>query len=238
MTDEEKFLEAVCDHPADETPRLTYADWLEGQGRDELADFIRTGMELTKLDTEFPPDKHMTGCGIRCNPGCPADVNRLATGELRRGEEKLWPVVRDSFRFGVPLVGGKTLRKTLRLDRITAEPNFPWLAVSGGFVEGLVISASLFLTYADELFKIHPLREVMFTTDLDWYGRGLNNEICLMPFPLGPTTVLRECKRALYGCWWGKPEGERTATGTVVEEILKVEWPQVKTWRFLAPGIL
>jgi uncharacterized protein (TIGR02996 family) len=35
------FLDAIFDHPDDDTPRLVYADWLEEHGRGNYAQFIR-----------------------------------------------------------------------------------------------------------------------------------------------------------------------------------------------------
>lgn len=50
MSDEEKaFLKAVCWNPADDAPRLIYADWLEEHGQAERAEFIRLQIELERL---------------------------------------------------------------------------------------------------------------------------------------------------------------------------------------------
>jgi uncharacterized protein (TIGR02996 family) len=40
------FLDDIIAHPDDDAPRLIYADWLEDQGRDDQARFIRTQIEL------------------------------------------------------------------------------------------------------------------------------------------------------------------------------------------------
>ncbi|MBO0699698.1 MAG: ribosomal protein L7/L12 [Zavarzinella sp.] len=41
MSDEEAFLAAIRANPADDAPRLVYADWLREQGRHEQAEAIR-----------------------------------------------------------------------------------------------------------------------------------------------------------------------------------------------------
>jgi len=41
VTDEESFLAAIKAAPADDAPRLVYADWLDEQGRQDYAAFIR-----------------------------------------------------------------------------------------------------------------------------------------------------------------------------------------------------
>jgi uncharacterized protein (TIGR02996 family) len=47
MSDEElTFRKAICTTPGDDLPRLVYADWLERNGYDPRAEFIRVQMEL------------------------------------------------------------------------------------------------------------------------------------------------------------------------------------------------
>jgi len=45
----EKLLAAVCANPDDDAPRLAYADYLEGHGEPERAEFIRIQVELAQL---------------------------------------------------------------------------------------------------------------------------------------------------------------------------------------------
>lgn len=42
------FLADIIDHPDDDVPRLIYADWLEEQGEEVRAEFIRVQCELAK----------------------------------------------------------------------------------------------------------------------------------------------------------------------------------------------
>lgn len=46
MTEREALLKAVCDNPDDDTPRLVFADWLQENGEEERAEFIRAQVEL------------------------------------------------------------------------------------------------------------------------------------------------------------------------------------------------
>ncbi len=46
MTDGDAILRAILDDPADDLPRLAYADWLEENGQMERAEFIRLQLEL------------------------------------------------------------------------------------------------------------------------------------------------------------------------------------------------
>jgi uncharacterized protein (TIGR02996 family) len=44
----EPFLTAICARPADDTPRLVYADWLDDHGDPARAEFIRLQVELAR----------------------------------------------------------------------------------------------------------------------------------------------------------------------------------------------
>jgi uncharacterized protein (TIGR02996 family) len=46
---EDAFLADIAEHPADDAPRLIYADWLEEQGRPERAEFIRVQVRRAAL---------------------------------------------------------------------------------------------------------------------------------------------------------------------------------------------
>src|SRR5215471_4120084 len=49
MMDHAAFLQAILHQPDDDLPRLIYADWLEEQGDNIRAEFIRIQCELAKL---------------------------------------------------------------------------------------------------------------------------------------------------------------------------------------------
>ncbi|MCS6865742.1 MAG: TIGR02996 domain-containing protein [Gemmataceae bacterium] len=90
MSDSEALLAAIIANPADDTPRLIYADWLEENDRVEEAEFIRVQCRLASL----PPDA--------------ADYPEL----LERNEElRLWltahvPGPRLAFPAGLSIDGG------------------------------------------------------------------------------------------------------------------------------------
>ena len=48
MSKHDYFLKTVLDHPADDAPRLAYADWLDGQG-DPRGEFIRVQCALAAM---------------------------------------------------------------------------------------------------------------------------------------------------------------------------------------------
>jgi uncharacterized protein (TIGR02996 family) len=49
MTDEADLQAAIAANPADDSPRLIYADWLDDRGEHRLAAFIRHQVALAKL---------------------------------------------------------------------------------------------------------------------------------------------------------------------------------------------
>ena len=54
MSDEEAFLKAVLADPDSDGPRLVFADWLQEQGDQLRADFIRVDCEYARLDRDDP----------------------------------------------------------------------------------------------------------------------------------------------------------------------------------------
>lgn len=54
-TDGEALLQAILDDPADDLPRLAWADWLEEQGQDDYAAFIRRQLSSDRAVTYWSP---------------------------------------------------------------------------------------------------------------------------------------------------------------------------------------
>lgn len=105
MTDEAALLAAVLAAPADDAPRLVYADWLEEQGQEDRAEFIRTGVELAR--TKAHPNRHTDadqGGRPFINAACDCTREDCRACALRRRERELWrqPSLDDEF-FGLPL---------------------------------------------------------------------------------------------------------------------------------------
>ena len=72
--DGEALLRAVLDAPADDLPRLAYADWLDEQGEGDHAQFIRCQLRLAQIG-------HRPGCG---NRSCPCSRLSRRARELSR----------------------------------------------------------------------------------------------------------------------------------------------------------
>jgi uncharacterized protein (TIGR02996 family) len=54
MNDHDALLNAIAEHPEEDTPRLMYADWLEENDQPERADFVRNQIELDRLHLDDP----------------------------------------------------------------------------------------------------------------------------------------------------------------------------------------
>src|SRR5205823_6909699 len=54
MTDDRALLAAVIDSPADDAPRLVYADWLDEHGQSDRAEFVRVQCRLAHTPTWDP----------------------------------------------------------------------------------------------------------------------------------------------------------------------------------------
>ena len=93
MTDREALLEAVFAAPADDAPRLVYADWLDEHGEPAQAAFIRAQVALDRIDPDSP-DHDRQALALHAvwdrlldelRPGVPHVSNSLRLADYRRG---------------------------------------------------------------------------------------------------------------------------------------------------------
>src|SRR5262249_1360519 len=54
FSEADAFLDAIFTEPADDTPRLVYADWLEEHGHEDLGQFIRLQCAIDPLTNDNP----------------------------------------------------------------------------------------------------------------------------------------------------------------------------------------
>jgi uncharacterized protein (TIGR02996 family) len=137
MAHEEAFIQAIREAPADDAPRLIYADWLEEHGQADRAEFIRLQCRLAHL-TEAGPEQSVL----------------LPRGEaLLREHWNEWvgplrAIVgpwRD--RYGERWMGEEYHSEGLR-------------RFQRGFVDALTLDAENFLRHAEYLKRLVPLREL------------------------------------------------------------------------------
>ncbi len=54
MNEREALLRAVCENPDEDTPRLVFADWLQENGDEARAEFIRVQIALARGSIAIP----------------------------------------------------------------------------------------------------------------------------------------------------------------------------------------
>ena len=86
MTEREARLRAVCENPDDDTPRLVLADWLQENGDEPRAEFIRVQVEQSRLKPGTVPDWK-----------CYSRARKLFTSHGRAWEQQI--VANDEFRW-------------------------------------------------------------------------------------------------------------------------------------------
>jgi uncharacterized protein (TIGR02996 family) len=59
MSDREAFLRTILENPDDDLPRLVFADWLQENGDEDRADFIRIQCELAQTPKSDPRRKEL-----------------------------------------------------------------------------------------------------------------------------------------------------------------------------------
>ncbi len=65
MSEREAFMRAICDNPDDDTPRLVFADWLQENGEEDRAEFIRAQVRFGELLRFGIPDTQGFGSHAR-----------------------------------------------------------------------------------------------------------------------------------------------------------------------------
>lgn len=136
---EQVFMHSIVAAPADDAPRLIFADWLEERGQSERAEFIRVQCRIADLNLELQTEED---CG---SPGCPGCRERRDLQERER--ELAFKAAFWVAALPIPtevLTGGCTWRR--------------------GFVERVRLSSEDWLRHADDLVRLTPLREVELTT--------------------------------------------------------------------------
>lgn len=207
MTDGDALLRAILDEPADDAPRLVYADWLEENGQPERAEFIRVQCGANLGVCEMEPNSYgepfcLSGSG---RLGRPFPCHYCA---LRRRERELlrleWATVPDALDGAARKLKGVAGFRVFR-------PGDADFVFRRGFVEKVVCRAADFLAHADALTAAQPITEVELTTwpeiDRQAEGRGVRCRI-------------RGRQR------WSFTHSRITANA--VEEALAAEWPRIR----------
>ena len=135
MTHDEAFLQAIIANPVDDAPRLIYADWLEERG-DPRGEFIRVQCDLARM--------------------APGDPRYF---ELYRRTEQLWAAHSETW---LQPLHRALAERSLSFHHALFHghmclPRGPLF--DRGFLEQVSMAADQFLTLADMLFRLAPVRK-------------------------------------------------------------------------------
>jgi uncharacterized protein (TIGR02996 family) len=158
------LLAAIRAHPAEDTPRLVYADWLQERGGDDRAEFIRIQCQLARRRGD-------RGCKVCSMKTVRARAYNLSMGEqmcmpcgaLGRRESELFVRLPHSEETH-PLLGYASYGIC---DVSGWEHSNPAFQFRRGFPERVTISAADWVRSCGAILAGHPLRVVTLTT---WPG--------------------------------------------------------------------
>lgn len=171
------LLDAIAAHPADDALRLIYADWLDGQGQEERAEFIRVQCELTKM-------------AARHHYECTSTVKRaMESAELRRRERELLCRNFDKWNPLPPDPHGRVWDMQ-NFDDDDPEPEARFRALfRRGFIASITLPCAAFLEHAAYIIEAVPMLEEVRLTDLRIYpvDGEPNGRVYIRHLPRGST---------------------------------------------------
>jgi uncharacterized protein (TIGR02996 family) len=162
MSERDDFLRAILANPADDAPRLVYADWLDDQGESARAEFIRVQVAMARLPE---PELKCIGPLVRVNhwervgghcahcaklPG-PCEYHRLEDREAELFDPDWFDPE------------GKTFNQ-VALDVDDYVPHRAYGKPVRGFVGYVRCEAAFWLAHADAITAEHPVTTVRLTT--------------------------------------------------------------------------
>jgi uncharacterized protein (TIGR02996 family) len=142
VSDGDALLAAILANPDEDTPRLVFADYLQENGEQARAEFVRVQMELARFV------EPVAGNGVRYFRGDTSlpVLRRVDELESRERELLTCPDVITATTVNAP---GLCLRQPDGIYR--------------GFVECLTLSAADWLRHAEAIRTEHPVRKVTLT---------------------------------------------------------------------------
>jgi uncharacterized protein (TIGR02996 family) len=167
------LLVAICEHPADDEPRMVMADWLDDNGQPERAEFIRLQLFLAKEEQ---------------NCGCQSCVERRGGGQHNNGPCEarylLWEgptgLVKALYRQQVLLAGGWSEWAAPLVE--TLSPQKPTLTWHRGFPDSANVELWIWTQKGPDAVKLAPLERIQpigsmpFSTVARWYGWSVDDE--------------------------------------------------------------
>jgi len=207
----QKLLSAVLENPADDGPRLVYADWCEERGELDRATFIRVQIELASLPPEAE-DEFYTPKGYL------VWSQRRVLG--RRQWRELVQVASGEWFLPLRYTWGDGLREDrglLLADGYADDEKGIEYVVRRGFVQSLQCRAEFWLTHADAITSQHPVEKVRLTTIVPpEFRRQVDSEDTGEP----------GCIIRLPGRTW-RPFPDGDSPEGRLRNLLAAEWPKI-----------
>lgn len=148
MTDRAAFLRRIIAAPADDLPRLVFADWLDEHGEGERAEFVRVQCQIATLERFAPSSIRNT------------DEGREQYAALRRREREL--LLRHWAAWTPYLSPGNSLQVILS-DRWQFDGT-PAGLFTRGFVSSVTCTWADWSAHAGAIRAATPLERVRLTT--------------------------------------------------------------------------
>lgn len=172
------LLRAVLADPGDDTVRLVYADWLQENGHETRAEFIRTQCELARTP-EVTEYLNIGRCGRTYGSNWYCEYPMGVCGACRNLghkcnrhalEERVERLFADSIG-----IWGRFPKSPITVDFTdpdrfnrynvgTGDNAFVALLWERGFVRSVRITAEQWVRHADELLARNPITDVTLTT--------------------------------------------------------------------------
>jgi uncharacterized protein (TIGR02996 family) len=208
VTDGEALIRSVLATPADDAPRLVYADWLDEQGRAEDAEFIRVQIELARRG--YGGAFHLDELGRTRH--APPDIVRLTLRQM-----ELWFA-----GHGKPDLPAEMANWPMTVH---ATPGHN-LLIRRGLVERITLFTDVFLEMAGELFARQPVMHVRL---VDKQSRETDSGVCWV-FSMVHQDALDEVPLPLWDYFWGERDTKQVfATADEAEAALS--WACVRYGR-------
>lgn len=168
MTEQQALIRAICLEPADDTARLVYADWLQDNGEENRAEFIRLSCELSRVS--FEVDEFC----MNCYGGGGVPVKDKESGKYRKMpcwncHNKLCESCQSLFQDNasnwwknLPGTSRGVIVSKSRLCSILGGNGWQWF-INRGFVSRVKMPCSDLLGHAEIIFCLQPIDQVKLT---------------------------------------------------------------------------
>jgi uncharacterized protein (TIGR02996 family) len=228
MTDTGRaFLRAICDNSELDGPRLTMADWLEGEGQGERAELVRVQCWLAMI-----PETHQCcDCLVRGNR-----LERVCDWCTLRGRERELLGRHGGDWLALPFTDWTTARwpqSNSVAIRWTVDGGEVLGLFRRGFVAAVTLAWPAAVAHLDAILDAAPVTDV---TIRDWPMWQIPESVHAGHFISASSDLLRlEGRRR-----WHRIPYEHSPSpglrGRILQKLLAAEWPRVTTWNLPADG--